>query len=171
MKHRLFYLTMIFCLVNNAYGKESSIHISMLRESMENGTASAIGIYAGDDVFYGGLSLSYIESSKVIQRDNRKTIHPIYFFIGVKAPRKLSPYIEAGIDLPEAFIDDLLNNEEESEAQADYYFSGGFVFTATEKVSFSLYAKKYNFIFRENIYAPTIKTRPDSYGVGVSIRF
>ncbi|MCK5639991.1 MAG: hypothetical protein KAJ19_04315, partial [Gammaproteobacteria bacterium] len=117
------------------------------------------------------LSLNYIESSKVIQRSNRKIIRPIYLFVGLKAPRKLSPYIEAGIDLPEAFIDDLLNNAEESEAQADYYFAGGLEFKATDKVSFSLYAKKYNFIFRENILAPTIKTRPHSYGAGVSIRF
>lgn len=171
MKCRLFYLTLILCLSNNAYGKEAGIKMLMTGESMENGTASTIGIYAGDDVFYGGLSLSRIESSEVIQYDNRKTIHPIYFFMGVKAPWKISPYIEAGIDLPEAFVDDLLNNEEESESQADYYFSSGLVFTATENVSISLFAKRYHFIFRENIYAPTVKVRPHSYGMGVSIRF
>ena len=171
MKYKLLYITLVFCLANNAYGKDSGVHMLMLGESMEYGTASTIGIYAGDNVFYGGLSLSRIESSEVIQYDNRKTIHPVYFFMGVKAPWKISPYIEAGIDLPEAFIDDLLNNEEESESQADYYFSSGLVMQATENVSISLFAKRYHFIFRENIYAPTIKVRPHSYGLGVSIRF
>ena len=162
---------MILCLMSNAYGNESDVRFSVSAESMENGTASSVGIYSGVGIFYGGVSLNYIESSKVIQWNNRKTILPIYFFVGLKARTKISPFIEAAIDLPEAFIDDLLNNEEESEAQADYYFSGGLEFKATEKVSFSVYAKKYNFIFRENIISPTMKTRPRSYGAGVSIRF
>lgn len=171
MKFKLLYITLFLCLANSSYANDSSIHVSMLGESMENGTAASVGIYTGNDVLYGGLSFSYIESSEVIQYDNRKTIHPIYFFMGIKAPWRISPFFEAGIDLPEAFIDDLLNNEDESESQADYYFSTGLVFIINEKVDVSLFAKKYNFIFRENIYAPTFKVRPRTYGVGVSVRF
>jgi len=171
MKSILLFIAVIFCWVNTAYGQETSYHISLYAESMENGSATGAGIMAGSDVFYGGLNWSYIESSRVIQRDNRKNIRPFYLFMGLRVPIKFSPYIEAGIDLPEAFIDDLLNNEEKSEVQADYYFSGGLMFKMNKKVSLSLYAKKYNFIFRENIYAPTVKTRPHSYGAGVAILF
>ncbi len=171
MNFKLVLMAFIFCFINNAYANQPDIHITLLGESLEDGHSSTIRIHAGDDILYTGLSLSHIESSNVIQYDNRKTIHPIYFFVGLKAPTKLSPFLEAGIDLPEALIDDLLNNEEESESQADYYFSTGLVLAATDKVSFSVFAKKYHFIFRENIYAPTTKTRPHSYGVGVSFRF
>lgn len=171
MKFRLFYMTILFCLLNNTYAMEPDMRILLSGESMEHGTASTVGVYAGSDTFYGGLSLSYIKSSEVIQYDNRKTIYPVYFFMGVTAPGKVSPFIETGMDLPEAFIDELLNNEEKSEAQADYYFSGGVRLKISEKLSLSLYAKQYHFIFRENIYAPTVKKRPHSYGLGVSIGF
>ncbi len=173
MKRGLFCITMVLCLINNAYGTELKPRILILGESMENGTASSIGIYAGakDFIFYGGLSLNYITSSEVIQRNNRKTIYPIYFFAGLKGPWRLSPYIEAGVDLPEAIIDDLINHENEMEDQEDYYYSGGLKYSATDKVSFLLYAKRYNFKFRENIFLPTFKVRPRSYGVGVLIQF
>jgi len=171
MKLRPLLITVILCLVNTAYGQETSYHISLFAESMDNGSAATAGISAGSDVFYGGLSWSYIESSKVIQRDNRKSIHPIFLFMGLRVPMKLSPYIEVGIDLPEALIDNLLDNEEQSAAQADYYLSGGLRYKINKRVSFSLYAKKYHFIFRENIYAPTMKMRPRSYGFGMSILF
>lgn len=172
MKYGLFYITLVFCLVNNAYAKESNMNILISGESLENGNAASLGMYVGDDYFYGGLSLNYITSSTVIQRNNRKTIYPIYLFMGIKAPWKVSPYIEAGIDLPEALIDDLLdNNEENGGAQADYYFSGGLLFSATKTLSISLYAKQYHFTFRENIYAPTTKTDQLGYGVGLSISF
>lgn len=171
MTYRVFCIIIIACLAQHAYGMESDVSILVSAESLDHGTVSTIGVGAGSDIFYGGLSLSRIASSRVIQYDNRKTIHPIYFFVGLKAPVKFSPYIEAGIDLPEAIIDDLLDNEKKSEAQADYYYSGGLVAGFTDKISISLYARNYYFIYRENIYAPTIKTRPHSYGVRLSIRF
>ena len=78
MKRGLLYITVIFCLISNAYGAESNMRMSILGESIENGSASSLGIYLGDDdfIFYGGLSLNYITSSKVIQRNSRKTIYP-----------------------------------------------------------------------------------------------
>lgn len=176
MKHVLFYITIFICLINNAYGTESNMHISIHGESMENGSASSIGLYSGGDgLFYGGLSLNYITSSTVIQYGNRKTIYPLYVFVGFKAPWKLSPFIEAGADLPEAIIEDLLDklddNEDKSASEIDFYYSGGLEFSVTDRFSFSLYAKKYNFIFRENYLAPISKVRPNSYGMRVIIDF
>ncbi len=176
MKHALFYITIFFCLINNAFAMESDERILIHRESMENGSASSIGMYSGNDgIIYAGLSLNYITSSTVIQYDNRKTIYPLYVFVGVKAPWKLSPYIEAGADLPEAIIEDLLDelddNENKSVSEIDFYYSGGLEFSVTDRFSFSLYAKKYNFIFRENYLAPISRARPNSYGMRVIIGF
>lgn len=170
MKRGLLYVTIFFCLINNAYGEESNTRISFLRETMENGSASTLGISSGG-IFYAGFSLSYITSSTVIQHNNRTTIYPIYIFAGLRAPWKLSPYIELGGDLPEAIIDDLFQNEENAANEIDYYYSGGLEYSVTDKLSFSLHAKKYNFIFRENFLAPLSKSRQNSYGMGVTIHF
>jgi len=158
--------------MGSAHGVETSMRISALGESIQNGSVLSLGLHTGTDYFYMGLSLNRIHSSTVIQRYNRTTIYPIYLTAGIKAPWKLAPYFEAGVDLPEAIIDDLLDNENNGGgAQADYYYSGGLVYSTTDSLSFSLYAKRYNFIFREDIYAPTFKTRPHGYGIGVSIRY
>ena len=170
MKRGLFYITMIFCLINNAYGMESSGRISILGESMENGSASSLGIYS-EGIFYGGLNLNYITSSMAIQSGNRKTIYPVYLAMGFRAPWKLSPYIEAGADLPELLIDELFGDEINSTNVIDYYYSAGLEYSATDRYSFSLYARKYNFRFQENLLAPISKPSPTSYGVGVTIRF
>lgn len=171
MKYRLSCIILFSCLLNTAYGMDQDVYLSISGESLQDGSASGIGIYVGSDIFYGGFSFNRIQSSRVIQRDNRKVIYPVYLFMGLQAPARLSPYIEAAIDFPEAVIDDLLNNEELSKAQADYYYSAGLRYRLDEKISFSLYARKYYFIYREDIYSPTIETRPESYGLSLSIRF
>ena len=170
MKRGLFCITMIFCLINNAYGMESDTRISILGESMENGSASSLGIYT-EGIFYAGLSLNYITSSTAIQSSNRKTIYPFYLAVGFRGPWKLSPYIELGADLPELLIDDLFGDEINSTNVVDYYYSGGLEYSATDRLSFSLYAKKYNFRFRENLLAPISKSSLNSYGLGVIIRY
>ncbi len=151
---------------------EADMNILISGESLENGHATSVGMYAGTDHFYGGLSLNYIKSSTVIQHGDRKEIYPIYFFMGIKGYGKVYPYLEMAIDLPEAMIDDLLgNNEDNGGTQADYYFSGGLLFSVNKTFSISLYAKQYYFKFRETIYGPTIKTEQFGYGVGLSINF
>ena len=170
MKHGLFYTIMIFCLINNAYGMESNERISISRENMEHGSAQSIGVYS-EGIFYAGLSLNRIRSSTVIQHDNRKTIYPIYLALGFRAPWKLSPYIEAGFDLPEALFDELGDDEDNSLNQTDYFYSAGLEFSATEMFSVSLYAKQYVFKFRETLQAPISRSSPHSYGMGVIIRF
>lgn len=173
MRCAILYATMLMCLLNSAYAAGIKQQMLLSTESMENGTASSLGIYAAADdfIFYSGLSLSYIHSTKVIHRNNRKTIFPIYLFVGLKAPWKLSPYIEAAVDLPEAIIDDLFNSGGEVEGQVDYYYSAGLTFAATDRFSFLLYAKKYNFKYRETFFSPTYRVRPRSYGAGVLMRF
>jgi len=170
MKLGIFYIIMFFCLINSAYGAEPDTRISILKESMEKGSVSSLGISAGE-IFYAGLSLNYIESSTVIQYSNRKTIYPLYIFMGFRAPWKLSPYIELGADLPEALIEDLFDNKDDALNQIDYYYSAGLELFITDKFSLSLHAKKYNFIFQENYLAPISTSRQRSYGIGVIMHF
>ena len=171
MKLILFILFLSLSLFNNVYSAEADFRYFVSAESLENGKATIVGMRAGDEIFYGGLSLSHIKSTEVIQYDGRKSITPLYLFLGLKANMKISPFIETGMDLPEAIIDDLLNNEEKSEAQADYYFSTGIYFEASKTTVVSLYAKKYNFKYRETILSPTIKNRPSAYGISLQIKF
>lgn len=82
-----------------------------------------------------------------------------------------SPYIELGADVIEVIIAEVTNNEFSSASEIDYYYSAGLEIRATDKFSFSLYAKKYNFYFREDLVAPVSKFKQESYGVGVIKRF
>jgi len=95
MKVKIFFIILVLFLVSNVYAEESDMNILISGESLEYGNATSLGIYGGTDYFYGGISLSHITSSKVIQYNNRKTINPIYFFMGIKAPWKIAPYFEA----------------------------------------------------------------------------
>lgn len=171
MKRIPIFVLMIFCLVNNASGEESGARISVHGESMENGTASSIAIAGGSDIIYGGISLNHIQSSKVIQYGNRKEIYPIYVFFGFQAPWRIAPYIEAGFDLGDSLINDLYGNQDDDTDLVDHYYAGGLIYSVTDTLSFSVYAKKYKFEFREFYSAPTEKVRPESHGIGVSFRF
>lgn len=171
----LFYacVGMVFLITGSAFADDgqSNTRFSISSETMEDGSATSVGITSGTDYFYGGLSLNYIESSEVIQHGNRKEIVPIYFFFGLRAPWKLSPYVEAGFDLPEAIIEDTLDHHNTEQDRVDYYYTGGLEYSANERYSVFLYAKRYNFIFRESSFSPLTKVRPSSYGIGLKVRF
>lgn len=170
MKNGILCLAMLLFFTSNAYGMEPDTRISIQRENMENGFSSSLGINTGG-IFYGGASLNYITSSTVIQYNNRKTIYPVYLVIGLRAPWKISPYGEVGLDLPEAIFDEIFNSGNYGIDQTDYYFSGGVELLVTENFSFSLYAKQYQFIFRENNLAPISRASPGGYGAGIMFHF
>ena len=161
----------LICLNSFAYAAESGMRMTVVAESMENGEASSIAFSGDADVFYGGLSLNYIHSSKIIQYNNRQTIYPVYVFFGLKAPLKFTPYVEAGFDLGDALIDDLYNTGEDEDSLIDYYYAGGFSLSLDNRTSLQFYAKKYILRFRDYYLAPTIENRLESYGVGLSVRF
>lgn len=163
---------MVLCISNN-YALASNTDISVFHESFkEDGSVTSVGIFSNDDhIFYSGLSLNYIDSSRVIQRDNRKTIYPLYIVIGFRAPWKISPYLELAADLPEALLDEYIHHEDDPINEIDYYYSAGITFSTSDTISFSMYAKRYNFIFRETFLSPLSKTRLTSYGAGLKIKF
>jgi hypothetical protein len=170
MKHIVFYITMIFCLMNNVNAANFNTRISLFSENLETGSALVVGM-SSEGTYYGGFSLSHIQSSTIIQYNNRKNIYPVYVFVGARAPWKLSPYVELGLDLAELIIDELFHDHTDAVNQIDYYFSVGLEMSVTDSISLSVYAKNYTFIFRENISAPIVNSKINSSGVGIKIRF
>jgi len=142
-------------IAGSAVGADSGMRLSLHVETLENGDATSLGINFGEEILYGGLSLNYIPSSKVIQYSRRQTIYPLYLFFGLKALWKYAPYVEAGFDIGDALIDDLYDFGDEEVDLVHYYSSGGILFPLNDKVSLSIFAKKYNFIYRETLYPPT----------------
>lgn len=152
---------------------ESEFRYILRHESLENGGhASSIGIESVvADFFYGGLSLNYITSDSVIQSSSRRTIVPMYAYIGMKAPWRITPYAEFGLDLPEAIIDDTFNSEKDAINEMDYYVAGGIELHLSRSLSVSVYMKQYHFIFRQDYTSPLSKAIHDSQGVNLSFHF
>ncbi len=162
------------CLISSAYGQEYVGGVSIQRESIENGSATSVGVYGESfDMVYLGVSLTGITSSTPIQSGNRTSILPAYFFVGLKAPWKLAPYIEAGTDLVDQLFDELGGSESETKPgeDVDYYFAAGVKYSITDRFILSLYAKEYALKFREDKNAPRNRVSPGGYGIGVSMRF
>ncbi|MDH5735288.1 MAG: hypothetical protein OEY87_04110 [Gammaproteobacteria bacterium] len=170
MKYHLFYSIMLLTCLNTTYATENNGQVSLQGETLEHGKAASLRIHTGD-YLYGGLSLNYINSDTVIQDGNRKTIYPLFLFMGLKYPSKITPFIEAAVDLPEAIIDEIFDNEENTIDLTDYYLSGGFDISLTDRFSISVYAKKYVFKYQETTWFTTSKVRTDSYGAGITLRF
>ncbi len=164
-------LFLFFGFASQVIADESSLRMLLLGESMENGEASSVAIVSDSDAVYGGLSLNYIHSSEIIGFSNRQTIYPVYVFFGLKAPFRFAPYVEVGFDLGDSLIDDLYNNGEDDESLVDYYYAGGFSLSLDSRTSLLFYARKYNLKFREDFLTPTVKNRPESYGMGLAVRF
>ena len=171
MKYKLFFIAMIFCSINNAYGVEDDGlgRVVLHSENLETGSAASIGIYGGD-IIYGGFNFSYITSTTILQRNNRSTIYPVYFTLGLRGPWKISPYIEAGVDVADFIIDEIFDDENDSIDETDYYFSGGLEFSVTDRVYLSAFVKEYSFIYKDN-FVPKVKNRQRSYGGGIIILF
>lgn len=137
---------------------------------MDNGEVASLRIRGGD-YFYGGLSLNYIDSDTVIQYGNRKMIYPVFLFMGLKFPSKITPFVEAAVDLPEAIFDEIFDGEENSIDLTDYYLSGGLDLMLSDRFTISVYAKKYVFKYQDMTLFTTNKARTDSYGAGLTMHF
>lgn len=170
MKQCLIHAVILLCLFNNAYAKENDWQLSLHVENMENGNASSFRINTGD-FLYGGLSLNYIDSDTAIQDRNRKTIYPVFLFMGIKYPAKFTPFFEAAVDLPEVIFDELFDDENNSIDLTDYYLSGGVDITISDRLTVSLFSRKYVFKYHETTLDNTIKVRANSYGAGITMRF
>ena len=171
MKQGLIYTILLFCCLHYAHASENDWQISIQAENLDIGEAASLRIHTGE-YLYGGLSLNYIDADTVIQYNNRKTIYPLFLFMGLTYPAEISPFIEGGLDLPEAIFDEMFDNDEENSIDlTDYYVSGGLNFSLNERFSISVYAKKYVFKYQETTLTTTNKVRADSYGAGLTINF
>ena len=170
MKKCFLLITTLLCLFNKAYATENDWQISLLNENMDMGDATSIRLHTGY-FLYGGVSLNYIHSSTVIQDSDRRTIYPLMFFMGLKAPSKVTPFVEAGVDLPEVLFDEMFDNEENSIDLTDYYLASGLEIALSKELSLSFFAKKYVFKYQGATLNITNKVRTDSYGIGLTMHF
>lgn len=171
MTLRLFYPILLFSLFSSAYAESPGWQLSLQAENMENGDAASVAIHTGE-YLYGGMSLNYITSSHVIQSGNRQSIYPLFLFIGLRSPSPISPFIEAGADLPELIFDELFDDDEEDALDlTDYYLSGGLNITLSDSYSLSLYAKRYRFKYHETVLTNRQRVTADSYGAGLTLHF
>lgn len=178
VKRKLLLLLGLFVLSGAAYSEEDTFAggVFIQYESMENGVGRSIGAYAEAvdfNVIYMGVSLNYISSSDPIQFARRTEIAPIYLFVGVQGPWKITPYFEAGVDLVDSFWDELgrSDDEEETGADVDYFVAAGIKVAIDERYEAALYAKEYVFKFKENINAPLERVSPVAYGMRLTMRF
>lgn len=168
-KFTLILLLMSHNSFQTAYA-EPSWQLALHADNMDEGEAVSLRLQTGD-YLYGGLSINYIKSNRVIQVNDRKRIYPTFLFMGLKYPSKVTPFIEGAVDLPEAIFDELFDDDDNAIDLTDYYLSSGVQFPLGERVSLLLYARKYVFKYQQNSINDTRKVRADSFGAGLSIRF
>jgi hypothetical protein len=90
----------------------------------------------------------------------------------LKAPWKLSPFIEGGMDFVELIIDDITkSDDEESSDYLDYYLSGGIKYSINNRFTVPFYAKQYVIKYRNELNTQMMKSKPSGYGVGISMLF
>ncbi|MDH5378889.1 MAG: outer membrane beta-barrel protein [Gammaproteobacteria bacterium] len=162
------------CNASEEEGASIEGNYSMTGEALEEGKALSVGMHGEAFRFLSvGGSINYVTTNKVIQFGKRQTILPLYLFIRVKTPWRFSPYLEVGMDLIEGILDDINNNEDNTDTakDVDYYFSAGLNFKLDQRFSLQLYAKQYVFLFHENFDSPLERENLTGYGLGVSMRY
>ena len=171
--HGLIILFCFFGLVSSAFAEEYRVGISVSHESLDDGSASGIAIYSENfNVLYAGFTLNQVTTPALVTYRDTETITPLFFFISVKAPWRLAPYIEGGLDFIELVVDDATKSDEEQSADdIDYYYAGGITYSINDHFAVSFYAKKYVFLYPDALNTYQIKTSPSGYGAGISILF
>ena len=173
LKQGFIILICFSCLVGSAFADEDRKGISFSTESLNDGSAWSLGVYSKSfDVFYAGLSINKVTSPTLVDYRKTETVSPLFFFLGLKAPWKISPFIEGGMDFVELIADDITkSDDEESSDYIDYYFSGGIKYSINNRFTVSLYAKEYVIKYRNVLNTQMMKSKPSGYGVGISMLF
>ena len=174
LKQGLITLFAFSSLINPAYGESTSRGaVSMHAESLDDGGATSLRVYTeGDRIAYMGFSLNNIyTSSTPIQRNGRTSINPVYLFAGLRAPWKIAPFVEGGLDFGEKLINDLFQSPGSIDDDMDYYFSGGIKLDISDNMALSIYKKGYTFIFREDQFSPATTASQSGYGIELSMLF
>ncbi len=170
MRKSIFLTAILLYSITNAYASQDRLSTSFLVERLDDGNAASVRVQSGD-LLYGGISINNIKSSSVIQTNDRKRIYPVFLFMGVQYPSRITPFAEAAVDLPEAIFDEIFDDEENKIDLTDYYLSAGFNIGLTRTVTLTLFARKYVFKYQDPTISSTSKVREDSYGAGVMFHF
>lgn len=73
-------------------------------------------------VFKYGMSLNHISSDLALARYGRTYINPVYLFANFSLNYALTPFLEAGVDLGDKFINDLVDGDN---SDVDFYYGFG----------------------------------------------
>lgn len=108
---------------------------------------------------YAGLSAGKMTSDQVISSfGDQYTGYPVFVHVGFNMPAGVSPFIEYGIELGAAIVNEQVEGEE---ANTDTYVAGGVVIQ-TKAVLIKAYAKEYH--IRPYLLPPV-----DIYVTGVTV--
>jgi len=94
-----------------------------------------------------GVSINTIKSNLALESAERNQIYPVYIFANVSLKYAISPYLEFGVDIGDALIDDVFKGDG---AEVDIYYSLGIEVRIEKTIGIAFYHKTYDLNFNEN---------------------
>ena len=169
MKHILKFI-ILFLTSLNLYAQNAET-IRVHNEIKEEHRGSGVSITFREwkrtilPITYGGFSFNTLKSNQPLEKDDRNRIYPIYGFMGMTLNYPISPFIELGVDIGDAFEDKVFEGDF---LDVDIYYSIGLTFTYKKLFDLSLYHKTYDLYFSE-IQDTTIQNvNIDITGINIS---
>lgn len=153
-----------------------SLEIRLNSEASGGDTASGVSFLEtlsgtkSKDVFKYGMSINHISSDFALARNGRTYINPVYLFANFSLNYAISPFFEAGVDLGETFINDLVDGDNRD---VDIYYGLGLNLTIDKTLTLSAYYKYYDIYFIEDPNMPYLidEVNLSLTGVSLSYRF
>ena len=171
MNIRLQLLTSILLLISlNAYSLEVRLNSEASGSNTANGV-SFLDTLSGNkskEVFKYGMSINHISSGLAVARNGRTYINPVYLFANFSLNYAISPFFEAGVDLGDKFINDLVDGDNRD---VDFYYQFGLSLNIDKTLSLSAYYRYYDIYFIEDPSYPYLIDEVNLSLTGVSLTY
>jgi hypothetical protein len=154
----------------NAY----SLEVRLNSETSGSETASGVSFLGtatspkSKQVFKYGVSFNHVSSNIALARNGRAYINPVYLFANFSLNYAVSPFFEAGVDLGDKFLNDLVDGDNRD---VDFYYQFGLSFNINKTLNLSAYYKYYDIYFVDDPSYPYIIDEVNLSLTGVSLSY
>ena len=171
MKNKQRLLASLLLLISiNAYSLEIRLNSEVSANDKAYGISflDTVSSAKATQVFKYGMSVNHISSDIALARNGRTYINPVYLFANFSLNYAISPFFEAGVDLGDKFINDLVDGDNRD---VDFYYQFGLSLNIDKTLVLSAYYKYYDIYFIEDPSLSYIIDEANLSLAGVSLSY